>query len=49
VSSRNKSNPIAYYNSLSFKYGNGRGVRQPICDFHIKKSDDSAYEKIVID
>lgn len=49
MSTRNKSytNHLAYYNSLqNFKYGSRN--RNPIFDFHIKKSDDSAYEKMEI-
>lgn len=57
ISTRHKSNtnPFAYYNSLpknmSQKWASGSNFpgRLPVFDFHIKKIDSSAYEKIEID
>jgi hypothetical protein len=49
--SRNNAFPYSYYNSIpqhGNKVSSSRG-RLPVFDFHIKKIDDSSYEKIVID
>ena len=57
--SMNNKNPYSYFNTLpnqnssdpnsKFFFNSTKKGKLPIFDFHIKKIDDSAYEKIVID
>lgn len=47
--SRNNAYPYSYYNTLPQQNKAFSRGRSPVFDFHIKKIDDSSYEKIVID
>ena len=47
--SRNNAYPYSYYNTLHQQNKAFSRGRSPVFDFHIKKIDDSSYEKIVID